>query len=1001
MKKLGQLLLSLAALSEFCIGAIGSASNSRLLREQLIGGEGVESNEFLVNTTYDSDNWVLTNTKYGKNHYQIQAYVSNGYIGHRLPVQGAGFTVDMTAYANGEQVQTNGWPLFSTRAATAFVAGFWDLQENTPGYNYPELLKRGGESVISTVPAWSGLYVRAYNEIFNSETSAENVRNYSQSMSLKNGIVTTELEWLPQGIESNAIWLRYTVLAHRAIASLGMVRLEIRPSQRITIEIADVLDGEGSFRTVDLGANYSSQDPTGIYSGVRPWGLTNVTAWEYSHLNFSKPEAVDMGSRGLWKYASHRHSTVSQAFNVTLDPMDGTFTVEKYVGIASSDAYQAPRRVAAYTARIGSMIGWRLALMSHQLSWQRTWESGNINIHGDTKAAKELEITTRASLFHLLSAVRSGSEQAGRGDTSIAVSGLSSDAYGGMVFWDADTWMFPSLSVLYPEYAFNINNFRQRQHEMAVSNAQSYNLSGAIYPWTAGRFGNCTATGPCVNYEYHINVDIAQAHWNQFLLTNDTEWLRERGFPILRDLADMFASVVQPRVDPITNHTTYEMFNMTDPDEYSNHVNNGAYTNAGIVKVMSWAGRAAQLVGTDNNKTSAKWANIEQNMYIPEDEQAGIVLEYSDMNMTDLEVKQADVSMLGYPLEYEGINETVLRHSMDFYGQAQSAQGPAMTWAIYMIDAARANQKCVVYTYLLKASQPYLRAPFYQFSEVQDDDADDNGQAAFPFLTGHGGYLQAITHGLIGFRAREDFFELSPWRPVGPIVGANTSIEASGMKWRNRVFDVNVTANGVGIKMRDECEQEGATTVQIWRTQLELVPGQSVVLRWDEIEGALQDDGGEDEDGYAGSRSQQQYEDMCGRAWSNSSWTLGQFPIAAVDGSTGTTWQPETEQATAIVVDVTGKYGATKAIAGVSVQYGRERPRRMSVGVHHGAGRFKMDRVEWIQQQTGEVNAEAGASGQYDEVDLDQRQVRWIVVVIEGRQDGKSEGAHIAEILVR
>ena len=52
--------------------------------------------------------------------------------------------------------------------------------------------------------------------------------------------------------------------------------------------------------------------------------------------------------------------------------------------------------------------------------------------------------------------------------------------------------MFPPLMALYPTYAESITNFRSRQLGAAQDNVKQFGRSGAIYPWTAGRFGNCT-----------------------------------------------------------------------------------------------------------------------------------------------------------------------------------------------------------------------------------------------------------------------------------------------------------------------------------------------------------------------------------------------------------------------------------------------------------------------------------------------------------------------------
>jgi hypothetical protein len=77
--------------------------------------------------------------------------------------------------------------------------------------------------------------------------------------------------------------------------------------------------------------------------------------------------------------------------------------------------------------------------------------------------------------------------------------------------------------------------------------------------------------------------------------------------------------------------------------------------------------------------------------------------------------------------------------ALDFYAGATSASGPGMTYSIFSIgEASLAVTGCASYTYLLAASQPYSRAPFYQFSEQTTDEYATNGgtNPAWTFLTG-------------------------------------------------------------------------------------------------------------------------------------------------------------------------------------------------------------------------------------------------------------------------
>jgi trehalose/maltose hydrolase-like predicted phosphorylase len=196
-------------------------------------------------------------------------------------------------------------------------------------------------------------------------------------------------------------------------------------------------------------------------------------------------------------------STISQQFRVHLKPGQ-TFTAIKYVGIASSDAFDDPFVRAMSASQRAVRVGWDSLLAEHNQAWETIWDSASITVPGN----EELQLAVTASIFHLVANVRSGSEGRGLGDNSISVSGLSSDSYAGMIFWDADTWMYPGLFALHPNFGASIVNYRQKLHNQAIRNVATYNvttnisqnLTGAVYPWTSARFGNCTATGPCFNY---------------------------------------------------------------------------------------------------------------------------------------------------------------------------------------------------------------------------------------------------------------------------------------------------------------------------------------------------------------------------------------------------------------------------------------------------------------------------------------------------------------------
>lgn len=91
-----------------------------------------------------------------------------------------------------------------------------------------------------------------------------------------------------------------------------------------------------------------------------------------------------------------------------------------------------------------------------------------------------------------------------------------------------------------------------------------------------------------------------------------------------------------------------------------------------------------------------------------------------------------------------------------------------MTWGAFSAVAnAVSPSGCAAYTYALHAFLPYLRQPWYQFSEQQVDDPDVNGgtHPAFPFLTGHGGALQVGLFAFLGVRTDFENLYFSPSLP--------------------------------------------------------------------------------------------------------------------------------------------------------------------------------------------------------------------------------------------
>ncbi|GAA5880894.1 hypothetical protein JCM3774_003235 [Rhodotorula dairenensis] len=891
---------------------------------------------------WQPSDWTLNSTKLNRTAWENQPYVANGYIGQRLPAEGFGY---LQSIPTGEHLNTQGWPLFTPRQTAATVAGFYDQQPETAGTNFAQT---GGQQPISTLPTWSTILVTVNNQTFSQTTDASEISNWSQSMSVQDGLVQTKYDWTPGGSNSSTkITLSYTIFAHKVIPTLGAVYLSVSGlTNQTQVAFTDVLDGRGAWRTDAVSQGPVPNTTHTIHSAVRPNGISNVTAFEVSLFDSwssTKGWSIDSGANCAQNGAlSSNASTASQCYRPMHVPADGKIVVVKYVGIASSDAYPGVElSTALKSAQNANTTGWDSLVKSHQAAWAKVWDDADIVIPGEEHA--ELQIATRASMFHLITNVRNGTEPNGLGDNSIAPAGLTSDSYAGQIFWDADTWMFPSLLAMWPDYAESIVDFRYRQLGAAKVNAAQYNLSGALYPWTGARFGNCTGVGPCYNYEYHLNSDIALAAWQYYASTKNETWLEQKGYPLVRNLADMFASFVT------YNETSgmYSTLNETSPDEYSNHKNNSAMINGALTVTLEQAKQLGSILGKES---PGNWSKIQQDITILK-AQSGILLEFDGFNGTT-PVKQADVVLLTYPYDYINSSTQSLAN-LDFYSLATSPNGPGMTYSIFSIIAASVSPVgCASWSYLLQASQPYARAPFYQFSEQTNDNPATNSgtNPAYTFLTGHGGYLQTLTHGYTGYRSHLDYLYLDPNLP--PQL-SNYTIH--GFKWGASSFDITVASKETTIIRKSGGKD--SVTVQIAPGNAKagshsLAVGGILTVPTRMVSGSLV------EGNIAQCKTVMSNDTMFGIE--NSPIVPGEFALSAIDGANATTWQPINPSPATLMVDL----GEVQAIKGFHINWGSVPPRTYSVSVSNSSSSAESS----MQSASAIVGGNVTLSAPFDEV---------------------------------
>lgn len=769
--------------------------------------------------------------------FDMHPFVGNGYLGLRVPPRGTGYAL------TGEP---SGWPLYTPRYDGAFVAG---LYGHTPGL-------ADDREVAAAIPNWSTLTVGVGAETFSAATPAARITAFAQTRYLRCGLVRTTLTWTTS--DGKATDLVYDVLTDRVDQHVGAVRLTLVPHWSGELTVTDLLDGAGARRLtpVDSGARGA-----GIGVGFRTEG-TGVTGEVASVLRTGHPTQPGPADALTAQQQSRFPVESGKSYEIT-----------KFVGVDTQLSSPDPAAAARDAAARAAAKGWADLLAGTAAAWRELWR-GDI----ETPGAPEVQNWVRGALYSLYASTNPAQ------DNSISPVGLSSDGYAGAVFWDADIWMFPALLHFAPQLAKSVVDYRYKTLPAARANAAQLGLRGAFYPWTSasrGALAECHSWDPphCLT-QIHLQGDISLAAWQYYLATADTGYLRERGWPIMRDLAEFWASRVTPNDDG-----SYSIDNVAGPDEYSNGVRDGAYTNAVAASALRNATRAAELLGAP---APPEWVAIADHLRIPFDAERQIFAQYDGYRGTP--IKQADTVLLIYPLEWP-MSQEVSAKTLEYYAEHTDPDGPAMTDSVHAIDAATIGVPgCTTNTYLERAVRPFVRAPFGQFAEARGTKAGVEdalaGAPAFTFVTAAGGFLQTFTSGLLGLRQRAEELRVDPMLPPE----LSTGVRLRGMNWQGRTFDAELGPEQTRIVLRDGAEMRVRTptgVVTVGRDEPLTLPTR---------------------------RPDRAPTDNLARCTSvtASAEEPGRYADAAVDGSVGTGWSPGAGPA-----DLTVDLGAETSIGRV------------------------------------------------------------------------------------
>jgi trehalose/maltose hydrolase-like predicted phosphorylase len=553
-----------------------------------------------------------------------------------------------------------------------------------------------------------------YMEIDGKRIDGRSAGNMQQELDMKKASFTTTLDYTDKAS------VTYTYYSLRHLPYTVLMDVTVTAKKDFTMTGASVMEAPDALKDVQNYYNEIDRPHVVISlltsSAKSPTGKLLMCAsntFLFSETHGNEPRVIhEMWDNNMHLMKFTRKLKAGETYRFSI------------AGSSITSAHHDDPLNEAERATIFAKLEGRERLISfHTKAWEELWKS-DIIIEGDPQSQQDVH----SMLYHLYSFSREGTA------LSPSPMGLSGLGYNGHVFWDTELWMYPSLLVLHPEIAKSLVEYRYQRLDAAKRNAFSKGYKGAMYPWESAETGVeetpvWALSGP---FEHHITACVGIAAWNYYCVTQDKQWLKEKGYPILSATADFWASRVE-RNGP--GH--YDINNVVAADEWAENVNNNAFTNAAAKSNLQFATEAAKILGIT---ADADWMNVANNIPILKLDN-GVTREHAAYNGEG--IKQADVNLLSYPLK-QITDAAQIKKDLEYYETRVPNEGtPAMTQAVFTTLYARLGNTEKAYHWFKESYVPNLNPPFRIIAETK-------GGTNPYFATGAGGIIQSLLMGFGG-----------------------------------------------------------------------------------------------------------------------------------------------------------------------------------------------------------------------------------------------------------
>lgn len=632
----------------------------------------------------------------------------------------------------------------------------------------------------------SELQIYLNDQLFSMDSGK--VLEYSRCLNLRDGELTRQVLW--QSPEQEIFRLEFKRFVSLDDLHTVAFKVNVTPATgNAAVKIKTGIDG----RMTNSGSQHFREGDKQVYDKVYMQLLQTTTESEIDFV-FNcccTGEAREFGVErrriyGIYEFEAEKDNTLSfekiaNVFTSRDKEYKNGYDVEKLKGKSLKHL------------EICASIGYESLLDKSREKWRDYWEKVNIDI---TSCNGEDLLAVRFAQYHLLIMTPCHDER-----FSIGAKALTGEGYKGHVFWDTEIFMLPYFQYNMPVIARQLLSYRYVNLEGARKKAEKYGCKGAMFPWESAFTGDEeTPEWAALNImtgkptrvwagikEHHITADIAYAIWQYFLATDDVEFMKNCGYEIIFECAWFWCS----RLFWNDELSRYEIRDVIGPDEYTEHIDNNAYTNYMTHYVLSLAVRLydellmeqpALFVGLDQKLQLGKryehYKSAAEKLYLSKPNEKGIIpqddtflnkkeidissyrdndlkqsilLDYSRNQIIDMQVlKQADTVMLFHTLR-RLFDKAVIEAGWKYY-EPRTIHDSSLSFAVHSIVAAYFNNTAAAYSFFKEACS---------IDMGQNPISSDTGIHAASM----GGIWMAVVLGFGGVFNNEGSLELNPSLP--------------------------------------------------------------------------------------------------------------------------------------------------------------------------------------------------------------------------------------------